>query len=91
MVVDSRKRHQMRHLDVLYRLLRDQEVSSSKSSRETAQRFVTEGLGPQPFHGRIVVLINEHTHSAAEMVASFAKQNHHATIEEGPTSQGLRP
>ena len=42
--------------------------------------LVTEGLGPQPFHGRIVVLINEHTHSAAEMVASFAKQNHHATI-----------
>jgi hypothetical protein len=26
MVVQSRKRHQMRHLDVFYRLLRDQEV-----------------------------------------------------------------
>ena len=42
--------------------------------------LVTEGLGPQPFHGRIVLLINEHTHSAAEMVASFGKQNHLATI-----------
>lgn len=42
--------------------------------------LVTEGLGPQPFHGRTVVLINEHSHSAAEMVASFAKQNHLATI-----------
>lgn len=29
MVVESRKRHQMRHLDVLYRLLRDQEVGAS--------------------------------------------------------------
>src|SRR5437667_11569603 len=29
MVVESRKRHQMRHLDVLYRLLRDQEVGGS--------------------------------------------------------------
>jgi hypothetical protein len=29
MVVESRKRHQMRHLDVLYGLLRDQEVDGS--------------------------------------------------------------
>jgi hypothetical protein len=29
MVVEPRKRHQMRHLDVLYRLLRDQEVDGS--------------------------------------------------------------
>lgn len=48
--------------------------------RDRSMVLVTEGLGPQPFHGRIVVLINEYTHSAAEMVASFAKQNHHATI-----------
>src|SRR6266699_3001041 len=48
--------------------------------RDRSMVLVTEGLGPQPFHGRIVVLVNEHTHSAAEMVASFAKQNHHATI-----------
>ena len=48
--------------------------------RDRSMVLVTEGLGPQPFHGRIVVLVNEHTHSAAEMVASFANQNHHATI-----------
>src|SRR5713226_8827363 len=42
--------------------------------------LVTEGLGTQPFHGRIVILINEYTHSAAEMVASFAKQNGLATL-----------
>jgi carboxyl-terminal processing protease len=48
--------------------------------RDRSMVLVTEGLGPQPFHGHIVVLINEHSHSAAEMVASFAKENHLATI-----------
>jgi len=41
---------------------------------------VTEGLGPQPFHGRVVILVNEHTASAAEMVAAFAEENGLATI-----------
>jgi C-terminal processing protease CtpA/Prc len=36
---------------------------------------VTEGLGPQKFHGRVVILINRHSASAAEMVAAFAKEN----------------
>jgi len=48
--------------------------------RDRSMVLVTEGLGPQPFHGRIVLLINEHTHSAAEMVASFARQNRLATL-----------
>src|SRR5260221_471913 len=48
--------------------------------RDRSMVLVTEGLGPQPFHGRTIVLINEHSHSAAEMVASFAKQNQLATI-----------
>src|SRR6266581_4075863 len=48
--------------------------------RDRSMVLVTEGLGPQPFHGRTVVLINEHTHSAAEMVASFAKENRLATL-----------
>src|SRR5882762_927040 len=48
--------------------------------RDRSMILVKEGLGPQPFHGRTVVLINEHTHSAAEMVASFAKQNCLATL-----------
>ena len=47
----------------------------------------TEGLGSRPFHGRIVILINEHTHSAAEMVAAFAKENHLATLV-GTTTAG---
>ena len=49
--------------------------------------LVTEGLGAQPFHGRIAFLINEHTYSAAEMVADFAKQNRLATLV-GVTSAG---
>src|SRR5216683_680637 len=48
--------------------------------RDRSMVLVTEGLGPQPFHGRTVILINEHSHSAAEMVASFAKENRLATI-----------
>ncbi len=48
--------------------------------RDRSMVLVTEGLGPQPFHGRTVVLINEHTHSPAEMVASFAKENRLATL-----------
>ncbi len=41
---------------------------------------VTEGLGAQKFHGRVVILVNEHTASAAEMVAAFAEENNLATI-----------
>jgi len=41
---------------------------------------VTEGLGPQKFHGRVVILVNEHTASAGEMVAAFADENKLATI-----------
>ena len=47
----------------------------------------TEGLGPKPFHRRIVMLINEHTHSAAEMVAAFGKENRLATLV-GTTTAG---
>lgn len=41
---------------------------------------VTEGLGAQRFHGRVVILVNEHTSSAGEMVAAFAEENQLATI-----------
>lgn len=42
--------------------------------------MVTEGLGPQSFHGRTVLLVNQHTASAAETIAGFAKENKLATI-----------
>src|SRR5262249_1430664 len=48
--------------------------------RDRSMVLATEGLGAQPFHGRIVLLINEFTHSAAEMVASFARENELATL-----------
>lgn len=42
--------------------------------------MVTEGLGPQTFHGQVVLLVNEHSASASENVIGFAKENHLATI-----------
>jgi C-terminal processing protease CtpA/Prc len=40
----------------------------------------TEGLGPMPFPGRIVLLVDRHTASAAEMIVAFARENNLATI-----------
>ena len=48
--------------------------------RDRSVRLVTEGLGPKPFHGRVVMLVNEHTASAAEMVAGFASERRLATL-----------
>ena len=42
--------------------------------------LVTEGLGPHKFQGRVVILVNEHSASAAEMLAAFAQENNLATI-----------
>ncbi len=41
---------------------------------------VTEGLGERTFHSRVVLLVNEHTASAGEMVSAFAEENNLATI-----------
>jgi hypothetical protein len=40
----------------------------------------TEGLGSQPFHGRVILLVDRHTASAAEMIVAFARENNLATI-----------
>ena len=48
--------------------------------RDRSIRLMTEGLGPKLFHGRVVMLVNEHTLSAGEMVAAFAKENELAGI-----------
>ena len=42
--------------------------------------LLTQGLGKQPFHGRVVVLVNEWTNSAGEMAAQFAKDTKLATV-----------
>ncbi len=49
-------------------------------NRDRSIRVATEGLGPRPFHGRVVMLTNEHTLSAGEMVAAFAEENRLATL-----------
>ena len=41
---------------------------------------LTEGLGSRKFHGRIVLLVNEHTASAGEMVSAFAEENNLAIM-----------
>lgn len=41
---------------------------------------VTEGFGAHPFHGRVVILVNQHSASASEMLAGFAQENHLAVI-----------
>jgi carboxyl-terminal processing protease len=56
-------------------------------NRDRSIRLVTEGLGAQAFHGHVVLLVNEHTLSAGEMVAAFAKENGLATIV-GTTTGG---
>jgi C-terminal processing protease CtpA/Prc len=48
--------------------------------RDKSVVLLTQGLGPQPFHGRVVILVNGWTNSAAEMLAGFASENRLATI-----------
>jgi len=48
--------------------------------RDRSIALFTEGLGQRRFHGRVAVLINEHTKSAAEMIADFAGTNQLATL-----------
>jgi C-terminal processing protease CtpA/Prc len=50
------------------------------SFRDKSVMLLTQGLGTQPFHDRIVVLVNEWTNSAAEMVANFAAEKRLATV-----------
>jgi C-terminal processing protease CtpA/Prc len=49
----------------------------------TAGRSVavfTEALGPQAHHGHVAVLVNEHSASAAEMIAGFVSEYRLATL-----------
>ena len=48
--------------------------------RRRSVAVFTECLGGQPHHGRAVLLINEHSASAAEMVAAFASEYRVATL-----------
>ena len=47
---------------------------------KTSIHLYTEALAGNAYHGRVVILVNEHTTGAAEMFAQFAKENGLATI-----------
>ena len=49
----------------------------------------TEALGRKAFHGRVAMLVNEHSASAAEMVAAFASEYKLATLVGAKTAGRL--
>lgn len=49
-------------------------------ARKKSVLLVTEGLGARAFQGRVVLVVNEHTTCASEMVALFAREEANATI-----------
>lgn len=49
----------------------------------------TEGLGDKPFHGSIILLVDRHTASAAEMIVAFARENSLAAIAGEKTAGRL--
>ncbi|MGI8744421.1 MAG: S41 family peptidase [Bryobacteraceae bacterium] len=59
--------------------------------RDPSVLLVSEGLPAQQWHGRVVILVNEHTVSAGEMVTAFAKENNLAKIVGTETAGRLIP
>lgn len=59
--------------------------------RDSSVVLVSEGLGHKKWHGRIAILVNEHTVSAGEMVTAFAHENKLATIVGAETAGRLIP
>ena len=59
--------------------------------RDPSVVLVSEGLGRQKWHRRIVILTNEHTISAGEMVCAFARENNLAKIVGTETAGRLIP
>jgi len=57
--------------------------------RRRSVAVFTERLGEQRHHGRVVVLVNEHSSSAAEMIAAFASENRLATLVGAKTAGRL--
>lgn len=61
------------------------------AGRDPFVLLVSEGLGAKRWHGRIAILVNEHTVSAGEMVAAFAQENGLARIVGTETAGRLIP
>ena len=59
--------------------------------RDPSVALISEGLGAKRWHGRVAILVNEHTVSAGEMVSAFAAENHLATIVGTETAGRLIP
>ena len=59
------------------------------AARGRSVAVFTERRGPQQFHGNVVLLVNEHSASSAEMVAAFSKEYGLATIVGTKTSGRL--
>jgi len=59
--------------------------------RDPSVLLVSEGLGLQKWHGRVVILVNEHTVSAGEMVSAFAQENNLGKIVGTETAGRLIP
>lgn len=59
--------------------------------RDPSVLLVSEGLGQKKWHRRTVILVNEHTVSAGEMVAAFAVENQLAKIVGTETAGRLIP
>lgn len=59
--------------------------------RDTSVALLSEGLGRKKWHGRVAILVNEHTISAGEMVAAFASENRLAKIVGTETAGRLIP
>lgn len=53
--------------------------------RDMSVVVVTEGQGPLPFHGRVVLLVNQHTASANEMIIAAARESDLAVTVGEPT------
>lgn len=49
----------------------------------------TEGLGKKDFHGNVILLVDRHTASAAEMIVAFARENDLARIAGEKTAGRL--
>ena len=61
------------------------------AGRDFSVRLVSEGLGARRWHGRVAILVNEHTVSAGEMVAAFASENGLARLVGTETAGRLIP
>ena len=51
-----------------------------KFMKKTSVFLSTEGLGAKAYNAKVVILVNEHSTGAAEMVTQFAQENHLATV-----------